>query len=244
MKKSILSLSLLASVIFVGCAPTPTVVHQEQSISSVHTKEYNQISQFAQKLNRSNVETIYIYIDKDGSRNMAGSGAGELPPKVRTLLTSILSDFGQKVQVVDSFATAVSMLQDPEIASQVYVLDGAITRYDKDIMSQSSGFDFGFDFGSGEGEGSSDSDFKDKDKLSILGIDFYLRQGGFIAYKTSSQIDLRTTTRGYSFGVSINKGGIGMSGYKTIKDGVGLSVRKLLQASMYDLIQQVSLNKR
>lgn len=234
-------ISLLILFMLVGCAPVPEVKsqHKEQRIKSIETKEFNKIKEFGKNLDLLNIRPIYIYIDRDGSRDMSGSGGGELPPRMRRVLSSILVDFGVKVKVIDSGQTVINMLSMPEYLNDIYILDGAITMYDKDIMAQSSGFNLGIDFGGGDGEGNSNTDTKDKDKLSVLGMDFYLRQNGIITYKTSGKIDMRVTSRGYNFGVSINSGGIGMSGYKTIKDGAGLSIRKLLQESMYDLIRQI-----
>lgn len=246
MIKKICILSCLL-VFIVGCAPAPVPdvksEHKEQKITIIQTNEFDKIKKFGKTMQELNVKPIYIYIDKDGSRNMSGVGAGELPARMRRLLTSILVDFGDKVKVIDNSHVAVNMLSDPKFAPDIYILDGAITMYDKDILVQSSGFNLGIDFGGGTTKGNSNTDMKDKDKLSVLGVDFYLRQNGIISYKTSGKIDMRVTSRGYNFGISINNGGIGMSGYKTIKDGAGLSVRKLLQESMYDLIRQVVKNR-
>jgi hypothetical protein len=242
MKKLISNIIKLFTVLIIsGCVqpPIPEVKQTKQKIRTINTEQLDKISTFAKQLNDYNLKTIYIYIDKDGSRNESGVGAGELPPVMRRLLTSILTDFGPKVKVVDSASLITNLITNPLTANNVYILDGAITMYDKDIMSQSSGFNLGIDFGGGNAEGNTNSDFKDKDKLSILGVDFYLRQNGFITYKTSSQIDIKATTKGYNFGISINNAGIGASGYKSIKDGIGLSTRKLLQESMYNLIKQV-----
>lgn len=222
-----------------GCVPVPTVEHKEQKITSLHTSEYKNIVQTRDRLNQQKIHPIYIYLDKDGSVNDSGTGAGELPQKMRRQLISILSGFGQNVKVITGSSTYIALLKNPDNIPYMYVLDGAITIYDKDIMSQSSGINFGFDFGKGEGAGNSNSDFKDKDKRSILGVEFYLRQNEIVTNSVQSKIDIKTTSRGYNFGVSINKGGFGFSGYKTIQDGVGLSVRKLLEQSMNNLINQI-----
>jgi len=234
-QKIIISVS---SLFFLGCVPVPNVEHKEQKITALHTSEYKNIVDTRNRLNQKKMNPIYIYIDKDGSTNDSGTGAGELPPKMRREIFSILSNFGKNVVVITARSTflAYAKKQTPSM----YVLDGAITLYDKDIMSQSSGINFGFDFGKGKGEGNSNSDFKDKDKRSILGVDFYLRQGGIITNHVQSKIDIRTTTRGYNFGISINNGGFGFSAYKSIQDGIGLSVRKLLEQSMNELINQVA----
>ena len=229
---------LVSFLIFIGCVPVPTVEHEEQKITSLHTSEYKHIVQTRNRLNQQNVHPIYIYLDKDGSVNDSGTGAGELPPRMRRQLISILSNFGRNVKVLTGSSAYKSLYK--ENSQFMYVLDGAITVYDKDIMSQSSGINFGFDFGGGEGKGNSNSDFKDKDKKSILGVEFYLRQNEIVTNSVQSKIAIKTTSRGYNFGVSINKGGFGFSGYKTIQDGVGLSVRKLLEQSMNNLINQVS----
>ncbi len=243
MIKKISVIGSLFALTIVGCSPAPVPdvesQHPEQKITTIQTHQLDKIQKFGKMLEDLNVKPIYIYIDKDGSRNMSGTGAGELPPTMRRLLTSILVDFGSKVKVIDSHGVVANMLTLPQFSKNIYILDGAITMYDKNIMVQSSGFNLGLDFGGGKTATNSNTDTKDKDKLSMLGVDFYLRQNGIIEYKTSGKIDMRVTSRGYNFGVSINNAGIGMSGYKTIKDGAGLSVRKLLQESMYDLIRQI-----
>ncbi len=243
MIKKISVLGSLFALMIAGCSPAPVPdvesQHPEQKITTIQTHQLDKIQRFGKMLEDLNVRPIYIYIDKDGSRNMSGAGAGELPPTMRRLLTSILVDFGPKVKVVDNTSVAVKMITSAKTSGDIYILDGAITMYDKNIMVQSSGFNLGLDFGGGKTATNSNTDTKDKDKLSMLGVDFYLRQNGIIEYKTSGKIDMRVTSRGYNFGVSINNAGIGMSGYKTIKDGAGLSVRKLLQESMYNLIKQI-----
>jgi len=233
----------LSTLLLTGCgvAPIPTVHQQEQTIRSIHTAQSSQIDKLRMQINQSNIEGLYLMVDPNYAGNMSGAGAGELPSNVIILLKSILADFGKKVHVIDA-ETYDYCISNPVSAKNTYIVSGAITMYDKDIMSQSSSFNFGVDFGGGRGKGNGDSDFKDKDKLTALGVDFYLLYKGVITKKTSSKIDIRSTTRGYNFGVSINNGGIGMSGYKTIKDGVGLSVRKLLQSSMSNLISQI-INK-
>jgi hypothetical protein len=242
-KIKFITISLSTAILYTGCVtpPAPTVEHKEQSISSIRTKELDKIAELAQKLELSNKQPIYLYVESDGAVNESGTGTGELPVVMQRQLKSILMDFGSKVKVVDSAETLIHLYNsDPNgLTNRIFSINGAITMYDKNIMTQSSGFDFGIDFGKGSGETTSSSDFKDKDGLSILGMDFYFKRvDDIIAYKTSSKIDIKDTTRGYSFGISINNGGIGASAFKSIKDGVGLSVRKLLQESMYDLVSK------
>ncbi len=232
------SLALLC-MFMVGCVPVPDVERVDQKISSLHTSEYSKIVATKKLLNSKAQKSIYIYIDLDGAVNDSGTGVGELPSKMRRQLISILSDFGKNVKVVTDGSTYMKLRKKNEGKDSFYALDGAITIYDKDIMSQSSGINFGFDFGGGEGSGDSNSKMKDKDSKSILGVDFYLRQHEVITNTVKSKIDIKTTTRGYSFGVSINQGGLGFNASKTIKDGVGLSVRKLLEHSVNELINQV-----
>lgn len=238
--KTILYITI--ALILLGCvsAPIPKVKMSEQTITSVQTNELNKIKSFGNYLSSRDKRVVYLYIESDGAVNESGTGSEELPPRMRRQLTSILMDFGDKVKVVDNVNTFITLHNVVDKQALYFSINGAITRYDKNIMSQSSGFDFGIDFGGGSTEANSNTDFKDKDTLTILGVDFYLKNlDGIVLYKTASQIDIRSTTRGYSFGISINKAGIGMSAYKNIQDGVGLSVRKMLQESMYNLLRQV-----
>ena len=231
-----------------GCSlpvPVPTVILPEQKVSNIQTAQLNQIRTLGNELLRINAPIIYIYVENDAAVNESGAGAGELPRVMRRQLKSLLLDFGPKVKVVDSIDGIVNLLtkykKDKSIKSRIFTLNGAITMYDKDIMNQSTDFDLSIDFGGGETEGSSDGSLKDKDSLTILGMDFYLKSlksNDILVHKTSSKLELRKITRGYSFGIFINKGGVGMSAFKTIKDGVGLSTRKLLQKSMYNLVSK------
>jgi len=227
-----------------GCIspPIPEVKSQAQRVTLIETEELKKVERLAKHMNLTNQEPIYIYVESDGGVNESGGGYGEIPEKMRRQINSILMDFSPKVKVVDSSLAITQLIAlNPDLLNNIYTLNGAITMYDKDIMSQSASFDFGIDFGGGKGEGSSDNSNKDKDSLSILGMDFYLKDtGGFLSYKSSSKIDIRKTTKGYNFGISLNNASIGASAYKSIKDGIGLSTRKLLQESMYNLIYQVS----
>ena len=246
MNKIILTSSL--SIMLLGCSvpvPIPTVNLPEQQINAIHTVQLDKIRLLSAELVRINAPTIYIYVEKDAAVNESGTGAGELPRSMRRQLKSLLLDFKPKVKVVDSIDGIVNILtvhkKDKTIESKIFTLNGGITQYDKDIMNQSTDFDLSIDFGGGDGEGTGNGNLKDKDSQTVLGMDFYLKSlksNDILVHKTSSKIDLRKTTRGYSFGLFINKGGIGASAYKTIKDGVGLSVRKLLQESMYNLIRK------
>ena len=242
MTHSMIRKSIVLTVLYLltGCVPVPSIKHEEQKITSLHTSEYKNIESTRERLNNTNMKTIYIYIDRDGAVNDSGAGIGELPPRMRRQLFSILSDFGHNIKVITSGKKYMSMRKKYAGKAIFYALDGAITLYDKDVMSQSSGINFGFDFGDGEGEGNADSKIKDKDGLSILGVDFYLRQNEIITNTVKSKIDVKSTTRGYSFGLSINQGGFGVSASKTLKDGIGLSVRKLLEKSMAELINQIT----
>jgi arginine deiminase len=57
-----------------------------------------------------------------------------------------------------------------------------------------------------------------------------------LQHKTTSSIFITETNKGYQFGLNFYGVSLGMDSYANKKDGLGLSVRKVVEASMIDLI--------
>jgi len=227
MKKAI---SMIILMIIMGCSTTALSPHIEQKkqyskkiVSNYHFK----IIDFKNMLNKSNYKPIYIYIHDVKS----DVNSGDIP-NLKRLTYSILSDFGEKVIVITSQTVINQYINDPTKVNQVYLLDGGITAYDKNIESESSSVNLRLKIGKDKNR----DKYKNKNKLSQLVGDFYLKQNFIIKASTTSSLNIRETNRGYQFGIDIYGISLGISSYKNIQDGIGISVRKLVEASMIDLI--------
>jgi len=186
--KAYKSIWIIAMANFIiGCSNTshtftPTVEQPQQYIQKNLTHHHYKIIDFRTMIERDNkIQPIYIFIENSLKSE---ASASELPD-IKTLTYSLLKDFGNKVQVITSATQINSYLKNPKIANQIYILDGAITTYDKTISSQSSSLNFSLNIGDNKNR----NKFKNKKKVSQLIGDFYLRDNkGIISHKSSSSI--------------------------------------------------------
>jgi len=222
--------SMLIGLMILGCNTTvltPNIGHKKQTSSKMKTSYHFKIIDFKNMLNKSNIEPIYIHIN-DLSSDVKSS---ELP-SLKRLTYSVLSDFGSKVIVITGSSTAVKYRDDPKTKNRFYLLNGGITGFDENIESELSSLNFNLKIGDKKNR----DKFKNKKKLSQLIGDFYFTQNYISAYNTTSTLNIRETNVGYQFGISLYGMTLGVNSYKNIKDGLHLSVRKLVEASMIDLI--------
>ncbi|MEA2110926.1 MAG: hypothetical protein U9P71_02640 [Campylobacterota bacterium] len=233
-KINILTVSLLLLLIS-GCkevAPKPVVEQKKQYVTQTVTANHYKINEFRRMMEKENIEPIYIFINF--------SSRSEVPttdmPNIKKMTHSLLSDFGEKVHVVTSAAKINEYANNSSTAHRVYILDGAITTYDQGILSQSSSTNLSLRLGEDDKKVKNRDRFKNKTKESQLIGDMYLKQNHLIKHKTTSSIIIRETNKGYDFGLNLHGLSLGISSYKNLKDGLGLSVRKLVEGSLIDLV--------
>jgi len=208
---------------------SPNIEQKKQYSSHLNSNYHFKIIDFKNMLNKSNVEPIYIYL-----QNINSDVKSEALPNLKRLTYSILSNFGEKVKVITSQTIINQYLLDKRYADNVYLLDGGITAFDKNIESESSSINFSLKIGD---DGKNRDKYKNKNKLSQLVGDFYLKnKDQIVSYSTTSNLKIQETNRGYKFGIDIYGISLGINSYKNITDGIGISVRKLVEASMIDLI--------
>jgi hypothetical protein len=212
--------------------PKPKIEKKPQYIKKYITDNHYKLNEFKIMMEKEDIKPIYIYINSSLKSEVPSNDI----PNIRKLTHSLLSDFGNKVKVITSNKLINNYLLDKDKSSRVYVLDGAITAFDKGIFSQSSSVNFNISIGNSDDKKKANNRFKNKKKTSQIIADFYLKQNHIIEYKSSSSILIRETNKGYSFGLNMYGLSFGISSYNNVKDGLGLSVRKLLEATLIDLI--------
>lgn len=221
----------------IGCTSSKPLALPDQKVSGYMTEETIKNKRFTSDLHSK----VYIALQ---DATIESTNAQELPRSFQVLINSILADF-KNVEVLTRSDIVADYLNNSETKDKTFLLNGAITRFDKGIMSKSTSFDIDIDFGGGDAETNTNADFSSGESQSVLGTDFYLtKERGSILYKTSSKITVTEVRDGYSFGVRINNGGIGYRTYTDMRHGVDESIRKLLEASMRDLVSQVTYGQK
>jgi len=220
-----------------GCSeavPKPKIQQKKQFVSKNITTNHYKIEEFRRMMHKENIKPIYIYIDSSLKSEIDSADI----PNIKRMTYSLLSDFGDSVKVITSLSQKDKLISNPTLSKRVFLLDGAITAFDQGIFSQSSSASLNIKIGSIGDKKSSKNKFKNKKKTSQMIADLYLKQNGIIRYKTTSSIMIRETSKGYSFGLSLYGFNLGVSSYKNIKDGLGLSVRKIIEGSLIDLVSK------
>ena len=205
----------------------------ERSVSTPVTKYNIKISDFKKYLNQRNVKPIYVYIKKAVVRSSAKGKS--LPLYIGTLIQSTLSEFGSKVTVLLSYSEYLKYKNKPNC----YAIQGAITAYDDGIKVDSKSLNLFIKLVLDGHKNKNKLKYKIKNKISHMIGDFVVVQNGRVTDKVSSKIVIRAKTDGYRFGINILGSTLGISHYKHIEDGIEYSLRKLVEASMIDLIGKI-----
>ena len=228
--------SILAVLfLFYGCTSSSISLPKQKVVANINSEtEINK-----NFLNKTNSK-LYIFVEKKGV-TPDSSNQAELPRAYDILIKSLLSDFGaDKIEVIVENSTYKNYLKDKNRRPFTYQLVGALTQYDKNIMSKSSSFKLGVNFGQGDGETDLDADYTDSESKSVLGADIFLLQEESIVYKSSSKIVLHSVNEATSLAIMLNGGQIGYRSRIQLKDGLDSSVRKMFAVSLRNLISQAN----
>ena len=218
-------------IILQGCS---TVSLPQQKVTGNINQETEANKKF---LSRTNGK-LYIFVEKKAV-TPDSSNQAELPQAYDLLVKSLLADFGaNKVEVIVKNSTYKERLKDKYKRANTYQLVGALTQYDKNVMSKSSSFRLGVNFGRGAGDTDLDSDYTDSESKSILAADLFLLQDDTIVYKSSSKIVMHSVNDATSLAIMLNDGQIGYRTRTQLKDGLDSSIRKMFAVSLRDLISK------
>ena len=224
---------IIPLLLLVGCT-APTVQLEEQRIVANIDKESSLNKTFLKESDHK----VYIYVENRIVTTDA-SNKTELPSGYTTLIRSLLSDFKRnKVEVIIEEKTYKDYLKDKNKRAYTYQVSGALTQYDKDVLSQSSSFRLGINFGRGEGETDLDEDYSNSNSNSVLAVDLFLLQEGSIVEKSSSKVIIQSENKANNFAIMLNGGQIGYRARTQVKDGLDSSIRKMFAVSLRDLLSK------
>jgi len=220
-----------------GCSSSNIELPEQRVVANINNETL-----INQTFTNKNDQRVYIYVETK-SLSVESSKAQSLPTSYKVLLQSLLADF-QNVTVIMDNEKYEKNLEDKKLRENTYILTGAITQFDEEVLATSSSFQISANFGGGEGRTNANSDFSDSTSKSILATDFILahKHRGLV-YKSSSKISINTKNEANNFAIMLNGGQIGYRSYTNIKNGVDESIRKIFAASIRDIISQLVRNR-
>ena len=231
-------IKIIPLLLLIGCS-APTVQLEEQRIVA----NINNESSINQSFLNEKDHKVYIFVENK-SVTADASNKTELPSGYITLVRSLLSDFKRnKVEVITKNKVYKAYLKNKSKRPYTYQLIGALTQYDKNILSQSSSFRIGINFGRGEGETDLDADYTDSNSKSVLATDLFLLQEDVIIEKSSSKIVIQTENKANNFAIMLNGGQIGYRSRTQAKDGLDSSIRKMFAVTLRDLLSKAIRQK-
>ena len=233
--KVVLKIGLIG--LMYGCSSSSIDLPEQRVVSNI-----NKETLINQTFTNQNDQRVYIYVSGN-SLSVESSNAKILPRSYQVLLQSLLADF-KNVTVIMDESKYDKNLEDKKLRANTYVLSGAITQFDKEVLSTSSSFQIGANFGGGEGSTNANTDFSDSTSKSILAADFILshKHRGLV-HKSSSQVSIHARNEANNFAIMLNGGQIGYRSYKNKKNGVDSSIRTMFAASIRDIISQLVKNR-
>lgn len=220
-----------------GCSSSNIELPEQRVVANI-----NKETLINQTFTNKNDQKVYIYV-AGNSLSVESSNAKVLPRSYKVLLQSLLADF-KNVTVIMDEAKYDENLEDKKLRANTYTLTGAITQFDKEVLSTSSSFQISANFGGGEGSTNANTDFSDSTSKSILAADFILshKHRGLV-YKSSSKININTKNKANNFAIMLNGGQIGYRSYQNRQNGVDSSIRRMFAASIRDIISQLVKNR-
>jgi len=120
------------------------------------------------------------------------------------------------------------------------VIDGAVTQFDKGILSNSSNLDLDLEFGSGRGDTDFRYDHDNGDDLSQIALDLsvfkYKDRSYITGVATQNKIEIHRKKRKDRFGFFLNGSGVGYSKYNTLQQSKDEALRILTEYSLIQLL--------
>lgn len=195
------------------------------------------------RLEAINSDIIYLYIET--ATNQSFGNDSSLSNNFSMMAQTAAASFGSRVKVVTNAAHAKKILNDPSTRDNIYSVNIAISDYNLNAESSSSGIDFGLEFGKGNGETMADGNpYSNIDKISRIRLEMTFDAKGFIVAKRSATIGISEVNRGYYIGMRVNGSGFGISASTNKRQGIGNAVSRLLHFMYGDILEEIVVGKK
>ena len=249
MSKTVTSLILIGSMaLFQGCSQT-TFSKQEQNI----TRPIDNNTYFTKAFKRLNhllivLKKPHYKFQVKNIENMT-SAKQSMPSDSKNFIKTPLILHINKLTVLayepiynQLEAKTTGFLYFPDMKKNMpqLVINGAITQFDKGILSDSTNFDIDAEFGRGRGDTDLRYDQDRSNDLSQIALDLSIFKYKDRAYlsgvATQNKIEIYRKKRKNRFGLFLNGSGIGYSKYNTMQQSKDEGLRILSEYSLIQLL--------
>ena len=181
-----------------------------------------------------NVSPIYIAVEPIADQSASG---GKLPGQVSMMVETALNRLGcRNIQLIPYSDAALSRPR----RFPVFIVHGAITEYDADVESVSTGASAGAFFEHSGSSGDASADKEGGLSISSISIDFSLNNYQKNVYvpglHVSNNMKLVRASSDLGFGFSIQGTGLNLNKNITHQTGPHKALRLLVELSMVELI--------
>ena len=245
------TISLLGVIIFLfeGCTSFKGFSKKEQNI----TQPINNTTYFTEAFKRLNKLLIVFqkprYTFQVKNIDNLTSAKQAMPSDSKNFIKTplILHMSGLELLAYEPMyhqleAKTTGFLYFPEMKKNMpqLVIDGAVTQFDKGILSKSSNFDLDLEFGSGRGDTDFRYDHDRGDDLSQIALDLsifkYKDRSYVTGVATQNKIEIHRKKRKDRFGLFLNGSGVGYSKYNTLQQSKDEALRILTEYSLIQLL--------
>lgn len=229
--------SILLCIIFIsGCVHPAKKIRPEVQLPAYNPKTNftsfsNALKNIGQMSNYLDNESIYIAIKP--VRNESASG-GKVPEHINMMVNTAIVKMGGSFTLLEYDEAAVSKkISEGKI---VFVINGAITDFDENIVLINDRFDLGGYYKEADAEYGNNNNRS----ISAVGLDFTLMNvttGEYLKEVFSSnRMEIQSMNKNREIGFSIVGNGLGVSSYVSSQNGIHAAIRLLVELSLVELI--------
>ena len=242
------SLLLLIIIGLHGCVKQPKFTEEEKKIAKPMVNN-TYFSDAFEKLNR----LLFLFNQKKYKfqvKNIENMSSDKgLPSDVKSFISTPLILHMHNMELIAY--TPIYNMREAQIAGLKYfpkmgkifpelVIDGAITQFDKGIISENTNIDVDGEFGKGDGDSNLRMTHDRGDSISQIALDlnvFTHDDRSYIAgAATHNKIEIHRKRKRNRIGFFVNGSGIGYSKYTTLQQSKDEALRILSEYSLLQLI--------
>ncbi|HHB94626.1 MAG TPA: hypothetical protein ENK88_05745 [Campylobacterales bacterium] len=239
---------VLSLFVIQGCLSQPKFTKEEINITKPMVNN-TYFSDAFEKLNRLlfiSKQSVYKFQVKNIENKSSNKG---VPEDIRNFILTPLILHMHNMKIIAH--TPIYNIREAQVAGVKYfpkmakmlpeiVIDGAITQFDKDIISTDSNFDTDADFGKGEGQTNIRINHDSGDGITTIALDlnaFTYEDRAYISgVATHNKIEIHRIRKSNRAGFFVNGSGIGYSKYTTLQQSQDEALRILSEYSLLQLI--------
>lgn len=232
-----------------GCLSQPKFTEEEKKIAmpvyniSYYTSGFQKLNEL---LSISNQPTYKFQVKT--IENLS-SAVGAMPTDSRGFLRTPLILHMNNLQIIayepiynkwETKTTGFVYFPEMKEVMPDLVINGAITQFDKGILSKNTNYDLDAEFGSGRGDTDFRYDNDNSDDLSQIALDLnifkYQDRRYVTGVATQNKIEIHRKRKKNRFGLFLNGSGMGYSKYTTLQQSKDEALRILSEFSLLQLL--------